>query len=56
MIQLYGNDGRHIDLFVGGILETDHKGMGQLFATIFAEQFQRIRDADRMYFENIANG
>ena len=30
--------------------------MGPLFTTVILEQFLRIRDADRFWFENVANG
>lgn len=42
-----------IDVWVGGILETVD-GPGELFKTIIADQFRRIRDGDRFWFENYA--
>jgi cytochrome b involved in lipid metabolism len=42
-----------IDLFVGGLLETHHKGiLGPLFHAIIKDQFVRLRDGDRYWFEN----
>jgi len=40
-----------IDLYVGGMLESDGNP-GPLFAKIIREQFIRLRDADRFWFEN----
>lgn len=44
-----------IDPWVGGILETTSTGPGELFRTIIRDQFRRIRDGDRFWFENRAN-
>src|SRR5262249_33672719 len=55
--QLYG-DVNHIDLWVGGLAE-DHvagSSLGPLFQRIVANQFQRIRNGDRFWFENIYSG
>ena len=40
--------------YVGGMLET-HGGPGSLFRAIIKEQFTRLRDADRFWFENTDN-
>lgn len=45
----------NIDTWVGGILETGDNP-GELFSAIIKDQFRRIRDADRFWFENKANG
>ena len=48
---VYDNVGE-IDLFVGGLLETPEKGLlGPLFRKIIKEQFERIRDGDRLWYE-----
>ena len=45
----------NIDLYVGAMLESrDEPGI--LFRTVIKEQFQRIRDSDRFWFENLENG
>ncbi|XP_035207728.1 dual oxidase 2-like isoform X3 [Stegodyphus dumicola] len=44
-----------VDLFVGGLLEADDE-LGPVFKEIIREQFQRIRDGDRFWFENKENG
>lgn len=44
-----------VDVWVGGILETKD-GPGELFKTVIIDQFTRIRDADRFWFENTDNG
>ena len=44
-----------IDLYVGGMLESVD-GPGPLFTKIIKEQFQRLRDADRFWFENKESG
>lgn len=53
-------DGRidNIDLYVGGMLESSpSEGRpGPLFRKIIKEQFERIRDSDRFWFENEAAG
>lgn len=55
--QLYGNVDS-IDLWVGGLAE-DHvvgSSMGELFSTIIVDQFERIRDGDRLWYEEIFSG
>lgn len=46
----------NIDVFVGGMFETTPNGPGELFKAIIIDQFVRIRDGDRFWFENRANG
>ncbi|PIK44178.1 dual oxidase 1 precursor [Apostichopus japonicus] len=41
-----------LDIWPGGILETTSNGPGELFRSIILDQFIRIRDADRFWFEN----
>jgi dual oxidase len=45
-----------LDLFVGGTLEANDDGAGEIFKSIIVDQFTRIRDADRFWFENELNG
>lgn len=44
-----------IDVWVGGLLETGDSP-GELFSAVIRDQFTRIRNADRFWFENLANG
>lgn len=53
----YDGDLENIDLYIGGMVETEMDGRpGPLFRKIIKEQFERLRDADRFWFENRANG
>jgi dual oxidase len=54
--ELYDNDITKLDAYVGGMLETTGSGPGELFTAIIKDQFQRLRDADRFWFENTNNG
>lgn len=51
---LYGSVD-NIDLWVGGLAEDHAPGsnVGETFTTIIADQFTRLRDGDRYYFENV---
>ncbi|CAN8187861.1 unnamed protein product [Coccothraustes coccothraustes] len=49
---LYGNNMAGLELLPGGMLEAD----GSLFSAIILEQFLRLRDGDRFWFENTKNG
>ncbi len=54
---LYGNVD-NIDLWVGTLAE-DHlpgSSVGELTQTIVADQFTRLRDGDRLWYENIFSG
>jgi hypothetical protein len=54
---LYGNVD-NIDLWVGGLAE-DHlpgSSVGELVQTIVVDQFERLRDADRFWYENVFSG
>ncbi|GBN11154.1 Dual oxidase [Araneus ventricosus] len=54
---LYGGRLDDVDLYIGGMLETELEGRpGPLFRKIIRQQFERIRDADRFWFENTHNG
>ena len=48
----------NIDLWVGGLAE-DHlpgSSMGETFTAIIVDQFQRLRDGDRFWYQNIFSG
>ena len=46
-----------MDAYVGGLAETHdtNSTIGELFKASIAEQFSRIRNGDRYYFENRDN-
>lgn len=52
---VYDNRLDNVDLYVGGMFES-RDGPGELFRAIIKEQFTRIRDADRFWFENTESG
>ncbi|XP_026939979.1 dual oxidase 2 isoform X2 [Sagmatias obliquidens] len=52
---LYNQDVSRLELLPGGLLES-HGGPGPLFSTIVLDQFVRLRDGDRYWFENSRNG
>ena len=56
MAETYEHDISKVDLWVGGLFETTATGPGELFRTIIMDQFIRIRDGDRFWFENERNG
>ncbi|KPJ09244.1 Peroxidasin [Papilio machaon] len=51
--ELYGSV-HNVDVWVGGILEDQVEGgkIGPLFRCILVEQFKRLRDGDRFWYEN----
>lgn len=51
----YKNDLNNVDVYVGGMLES-YGRPGELFRTVIVDQFVRIRDSDRFWFENVDNG
>ncbi|KAJ8340756.1 hypothetical protein SKAU_G00353890 [Synaphobranchus kaupii] len=55
LAELYGSDISKLELFPGGLLES-FGAPGPLFSAIILDQFQRIRDGDRYWFENKKNG
>ncbi|XP_037358296.1 dual oxidase 2 [Talpa occidentalis] len=52
---LYNQDLSRLELLPGGLLESYGKP-GLLFSTIVFDQFMRLRDGDRYWFENTRNG
>lgn len=57
LVSAYNNKLDNVDLYIGGMLEsTNHGGPGELFTAIIIEQFTRLRDSDRFWFENTENG
>uniref|UniRef100_A0A3Q2D4C6 NAD(P)H oxidase (H2O2-forming) n=1 Tax=Cyprinodon variegatus TaxID=28743 RepID=A0A3Q2D4C6_CYPVA len=51
----YGGDISKLELFPGGLLESTD-GPGPVFTAIILDQFERIRNGDRFWFENKQNG
>ena len=51
---LYEDKMELVDLFAAGIAETHEEGkaVGRTFGCILADQFERMRDGDRFYYEN----
>ena len=49
---LYKNDTDNVDIWVGGMLEAGKEGPGELFTKIILDQFLRLRDGDRFWYEN----
>ncbi|XP_047622415.1 dual oxidase 1 isoform X2 [Phacochoerus africanus] len=52
---LYNQDLSRLELLSGGLLES-YGDPGPLFSTIVLDQFVRLRDGDRYWFENTKNG
>ncbi|XP_027725983.1 dual oxidase 2-like [Vombatus ursinus] len=52
---LYNHNLSHLELLPGGLLES-YRNPGPLFSNIVFEQFVRLRDGDRYWFENTRNG
>jgi len=55
-MEIHENDMSKIDIWTGGLLETTRFGPGELFRAIILDQFTRIRDGDRFWYENRENG
>ncbi|XP_077372320.1 dual oxidase 2 isoform X2 [Festucalex cinctus] len=53
--QIYDGDVSKLELFPGGLLES-MGGPGPVFSAIILDQFERIRNGDRFWFENKQNG
>ncbi|CAG9862185.1 unnamed protein product [Phyllotreta striolata] len=54
LISEYNNNIDNVDVYVGGMLES-YGNPGELFTKVIKEQFLRLRDADRFWFENEEN-
>lgn len=54
LVGVYSNNIDNVDVYVGGMLESYGKP-GELFREVIKEQFTRLREADRFWFENEAN-
>lgn len=55
LMEIYSNNLENVDVYVGGMLESTN-GPGELFTVVIKDQFLRLRDADRFWFENEKNG
>lgn len=57
ILAVYGS-GDRVDVFIGGLAEQKVKGslLGALFHKIVQEQFRRLRDGDRFFYENVEWG
>ncbi|MGH0132261.1 UNVERIFIED_CONTAM: hypothetical protein FKN15_051089 [Acipenser sinensis] len=55
LADLYGNDTSKLELFPGGLLESNGNP-GKLFSAIILDQFERLRNGDRFWFQNTQNG
>lgn len=55
---LYGNTPEGLDPFLGALLESPKDGalVGELNWTIISDQFARLRDGDRFWYENMFDG
>lgn len=53
--ELHNGDISNLELFPGGLLES-LRGPGPVFSAIILDQFERIRNGDRFWFENRQNG
>jgi len=56
LTRIYKGNVDNVDAFVGGLAEPHVSGgaVGELFANIIADQFARLRNGDRHWFENKA--
>lgn len=54
---LYG-DVNNIDAWVGGLAEDHVEGssLGEFMQTVLIDQFERLRDGDRFWYENVLSG
>ena len=52
MMRVKYNSIDDVDLWAGGMMETTTQGPGETFKAIISDQFRRIRNGDRFWFEN----
>ena len=55
LITAYDDRLDNVDVYVGGMLES-YGQPGEFFTVVIKEQFERLRDADRVWFENDRDG
>lgn len=55
LMEIHSNDIDNVDVYLGGMLESV-AGPGELFSAVIKEQFLRLRESDRFWFENEKNG
>lgn len=55
LMEVHSNNLNNVDVYLGGMLEST-SGPGELFTAVIREQFLRLRDSDRYWFENEDNG
>ena len=53
---LYDDDIHNLDVYPAGVLEGTSRGPGELFKAAILDQFIRLRNGDRYWFENINKG
>ncbi len=58
LMQAYDGDINNIDVFAGAVSEDHVAGgsLGELIHTVLVDQFSRLRDGDRFYYENVFKG
>ncbi|CAH1775162.1 unnamed protein product [Owenia fusiformis] len=53
--RIYNGSLDKLDIFPAGLMESGPSGPGPFFKAVIKEQFKRIRDGDRFWFENSDN-
>lgn len=53
---MHNNSLNNIDIFTGAMMETTETGPGEFIKKLTKDQFLRIRNGDRFWFENNLNG
>ena len=52
MEEVYNGNINDVDIWVGGLMETTDAGPGPLFGRMIEDQFLRLRNGDRFWYEN----